>query len=453
MEFDSPNQKNNMIQARLIRPNFIILTDWGAFASVYQSPVKLVSDLIVLSLLYDEILIQDEVFVLSDLMPAWFADSEGSSLLAKIFDLDSVVLLGWKSYPKDITVDPKLYPMLARAEFHQKYSTQGDQLFIPNEENIKFYKKIEYSILNRQSALRERGSKNTLDVYSSFLHIFKELLTVKIYEAWMSSLFPSITKEIKDEILSFIENPHKAVEELQNNGHDVRTVIEGGNPVFNRSLGFQISKLYNTEVRNSLQRLIQSSYAIPLCESEEAVGRYGNLLKEVPWHSSKEVAQQQMSEDKVSVEIELNTELSIPNLFSDFPKVINSVRGTEAGILLREAMREVGDDIDFSNIREHWNAVANELASFSEPNKKMTAKTTALRIGEKIFIGTVLGEVGNMAFGILPVPGLGAMLGARVGLAFDHGHNLMKKELQHQKIREQIERFVDFRCSWIPFKK
>jgi hypothetical protein len=453
MEFDSPNQKNNMIQSRPIRPNSIILTDWGAFASVYQSPVKLVSDLIVLSLLYDEILIQDEVFVLSDLMPAWFADSEGSSLLAKIFDLDSVVLLGWKSYPKDITVDPKLYPMLARAEFHKKYSTQGDQLFIPNEENIKFYKKVEYSILNRQSALRERGSKNTLDVYSSFLHIFKELLTAKIYEAWMSSLFPSITKEIKDEILSFIENPCKAVEDLQNNGHDVRTVIEGGNTVFNRSLGFQISKLYNTEVRSSLQRLIQSSYAIPLCESEEAVGRYGNLLKEVPWHSSKEVAQQQLSEDKVSVEIELNTELSIPNLFSDFPKVINSVRETEAGILLREAMREVGDDIDFSNIREHWNAVANELARFSEPNMKMTAKTTALRIGEKLFIGTVLGEVGNMAFGILPVPGLGAMLGAGVGLAFDHGHNLMKKELQHQKIREQIESFVDFRCSWIPFKK
>lgn len=442
-----------MIQSRLIRPNSIVLTDWGAFASVYQSPDKLVSDLIVLSLLYDEILIQDEVFVLSDLMPTWFADSEGSSLLAKIFDLDSVVLLGWGSYPKDITVDPKLSPMFARAEFHQKYSTQGDQLFVPTEENIKFYKKVEYSISNRQSAIRERGSKNTIDVYSSFLDIFKDLLTVKIYEAWMSSLFPSITKEIKDEILSFIENPCKAIEELQNNGHDVRTVIKEGYPCFNRSLGFQISKLYNIEVRNSLQRLIQSSYAIPLCESEEAVGRYGNLLKEVPWHSSKEVAQQQMSEDKVSVEIELNTELSIPNLFSDFPKVINLVRKTKAGISLRETMREVGDDIDFSNIREHWNAVANELAGFAEPNKKMTAKTTALRIGEKIFIGTVIGEVGNMAFGNLPVPGLGAMLGAGVGLAFDHGHNLMKKELQHQKIREQIERFVDFRCSWIPFTK
>ena len=441
-----------MIQSRLIRLNSIVLTDWGAFASVYQSPGKLVSDLIVLSLLYDEILIQDEVFVLSDLMPAWFADSEGSSLLAKIFDLDSVVLLGWRSYPKDITVDPKLYPILARAEFHRKYSTQGDKLFFPNKENIKFYKKVEYSILNRQSAIRERGSKNTLDVYPSFLNILVDLLSVKIYEAWMSSLFPSITKKIKDEILFFMENPCKAVEELQNKGYDVRTVFRGGDPVFNRSLGFQISKLYNTEVRNSLQRLIQSSYAIPLCESEEAVGRYGNLLKEVPWHSSKEVAQRQMSEDKVSVEIELNTELSIPNLFSDFPKVINSVRKTKAGISLRDTMREVGDDIDFSNIREHWNAVANELARFAEPNKKMTAKTTALRIGKKIFIGTVIGEGGDMAFGNLP-PGLGTMLGAGVGLAFDHGHNLMKKELQHQKIREQIERFVDFRCSWISFTK
>lgn len=437
----------------LIRPDSIVLTDWGAFASVYQSPEMLVSDLMVLSLLYEEILIQDEVFVLSELMPAWFANREGSNLLVKILDLDSVVLLRWKSYPNDISVDPELYPLLARAEYHQKYSTQGDQLFVPNQEKKAFYKKVEYSLLNRQSSMRERGAKNPLDVNSSFLEIITDLLSKDIYNAWMSSLFPSITEQIKDEFLYFIENPNIAVDEIQKYGCDVRTVINRGIPVFNRSLGFQISKLYESEVTNSMQRLIQSAYAIPLCESEKAVGRYGILLKEVPWHSSKEVAQQQMSEDKVSVEVEFNTELSLPDLFSDFPKVINLVRKSEAGIALREAMREAGSDIDFSNMRNHWNAVANELARFADPKKKMAAKTTALRIGEKIFTGTVLGEVGNMAFGNLPVPGLGAMLGAGVGLAFDHGYNLMKKEIQHQKTREQIERLVDFRCSWIPFTR
>lgn len=436
--------------SKKMRPNSIIMSDWGAYGNIYNTPEKLVTDIIILSLLYDEVLIQDEVFVLSDLMPKWFERAEGNDLLAKIFELDSIVLLGWKSYPSEIKTDYKHHPMFARAEYHEKFSTRGDSIFIASESNKDFYKKIEYFLTIRKSAIRDRGAKCSFDVNKSFCKVFTELLSKEVYKPWLSSVFPEISSGIKDQFLNFAHNPNFGITELIKAGKEVKS---HNDPVFNRSLGFQLSTFYKDEIKYSIQRLIQSAYAIPLCESEEAVGKYGYQLKEVPWFSSEETAYSHISEKKVTVEAEANTNLSIPSIISDFPQTINSIRQSDAGKALRYAMREIGNDTNFTRITHCWEGVAEELASCVDIKEKKSARTTALRIGEKIITGTVIGELSSMVFTNIHTPYIGALLGTGIGLSFDHGLELMKYEIQRQKNRQLIESLIEFRCSWIPFEK
>lgn len=441
------------------RPNSIVLTDWGAYASVYQSPTKLITDLIILSLLYDEVLIQDEILVLSDVMPRWFQGRSGSSLLNMIFALDSVVLLKWPvaAYTSNVKVNPVDNPIQARAEWHVRNSTRGDQIFEPDEEHKIFYKQLEAALTCRKSSARERGRNKKIDIGQDFKKILGEVLSDRRYDSWLSSLYLSLSQRVSDDILRYMDDPSLAVRDLNDSGFHVNTVMHDNGPVFNRSLGFQISKMYNDAERSCLQQLIQSVYSMPLCKSEEAIGRYSGLLKEVPWGGSGARAPEPAGEPTVRVEAIVNTTLSLPEHFDDFPSIINKVRDTEEGRRLRETMGRLGQDATFSEVSDCWAAVAEVLASHIKA-ATYNARTTALNIAGKIVMGTVLGPIletfvpgGGGLLSTYLASALGSAIGEGVGVAFDHGFQSVRNDLTNHTLRAQIEESVKFRCSWIPY--
>jgi len=432
------------------RPTSLILTDWGANGNVYKSPRKFVTDIIILSLLYDKVLIQDEIFVLSDSLPKWFNTPAKHVLLSKIFELDSVVLLAWPTiaYTKNITTDPKKHPLVARAEWHVRNSTRGDELFAPNELHNAFYEKVEDILSIRSSSIRERAFGTDIDVGTSYRKILHDVLSMKRYESWLRSLYPDISDTTRDAMLKYIDNPSLAVQELKDKGFQVNALIWDDAPIFNRSLGFQVSKMYKEKEKNALQQLIQSAYAIPLCDSEDAIGRYGRFLKEVPWCSSEKDAERNAQENKVVVEAVVNTKLWLPEWFDDFPSIINKVRSTKEGRALRRSVEELGNEITFNEITRRWQEVADILSSYCPQKSKCNAITTAVRIGSDITIGTVVDLL--TPEGSSP---LASMLGTGIGVAADHIYQLIKNDLHRQVVREELEKAVDFRCSWIPFKK
>jgi len=436
------------------RPNSIVLTDWGAYADVYRSPRKFITDLIMLSLLYDTVLIQDEVFVLSDSLPKWFDSPAGHALLNRLFELDSVVLLAWpaRAYTKNIATDPKVHPLFARAEWHVKNSTRGDELFVPSESHKAFYKKVEAALAAHGSSLRERGTGTDVDVGECYRKILRDVLGLKRYEAWLRSLYPDISEAMRSAVLEYIDRPSLAVRHLTDRGFRVNALIVEGAPVFNRSLGFQVSRMYGSKEKRALQQLMQSAYAIPLCESEEAVGRYGRSLKEVPWCSEEKGAQGEAHDKKVMVEAVVDTNLWLPDWSDDFPSIINRVRSTKEGKALRRSVRSLGNEIDFRDVTLRWREVADLLASSGSRRGAYTARNSMVRIGTEVAIGTIVGCWASKGSDPLTT-GLMEMLGTGVGVVADHIYKLMRNDLLRQALREKLQASVEFRCNWIPFEK
>jgi len=438
------------------RPSSLVLSDWGAYGETYRSRNKLVNDLILLSLLYDHVLIQDEVFVLSDNLPKWFDGIDGRELLHKIFRLDSIALLAWplSAYTKNIGTDPEQHPIEARAEWHVKNSTRGDQLFLPNERHRRFYKQLEASLSTRKTSSRERGSISNLNVGDSFRTILSEVLSKDVYKPWLKCQYRPLSHKIIDNILRYIDAPDLAVRDLNDNGYRVNVVIDGDTPVFNRSLGFQVSKMYRANERKALQDLIQSVYAIPLCECEKAVGRYSGQLREVPWNVSNDYVFSRTS-NAVRVEAEVDTELCLPSIMDDFPAIINRVRKSTEGKALRKAFRNIGNESDFVTASKCWSDVSGVLATNTKKANTHKARTTAISIGTKVVFGTVVGGFLQVAAPLLDPylsGAIGGLVSEGVGVYFDHALEVMNNDLSNGQMRSELERAVKIRCTWIPYK-
>jgi hypothetical protein len=85
-------------------------------------------DLMLLSLLYDDILVQDEIILCSNKLPAWFPDTESFLLLEEIIDIGPLKILKRPQhrYPKSLQDLAGSRPISARREHLAKYSVNND---------------------------------------------------------------------------------------------------------------------------------------------------------------------------------------------------------------------------------------------------------------------------------------------------------------------------------------
>src|SRR3990172_615439 len=81
-------------------PSAVVLTDWGANVDLrgqnkdaVQDKDAVLYDLMLLSLLYDDVYNQDEVFALSDTLAKWFPSGSQCDLLRKLLEFGSVTVL------------------------------------------------------------------------------------------------------------------------------------------------------------------------------------------------------------------------------------------------------------------------------------------------------------------------------------------------------------------------
>lgn len=439
------------------RPSSILLADWGAYLGTYRSPKKLVNDLILLSLLYDNVLIQDEILVLIPQLANWFGTSRGLDLLHKIFCLDSIKLLKWPTYAytSNICTDPIKHPMFARAEWHVKNSTAGDQLFRPTEQQAVLYKELEAILSVRRRAARDRWTKSKIDVYQSFRDILRNVLSKEAFTPWLRFQYSAIKDKTKEEYIGYITDPARAVHDLRKNKPEIRVVYKNGIPDFSRSLGFQVSTLYDRNEKLALQSLIQSVYAIPLCESEHAIGRYSGRLMEIPWFEDEEKVPAYLDAERVLLEPATNKILYLPDVMDDFPKVVNEIRSTEAGKALRKAFADLGKTLSLKEIESCWSSVAHELSSHvKQRGKKYVARTVMgiLSVAE-ISVATIVdfAEIVHPT-GLPPLleSAIPAFIGRGFGLCSDLGYKLLNKRLLRFKTYRELNRAVNIRCTWLP---
>jgi hypothetical protein len=448
--------ENNLTKVKT-RPGTLILTDWGAnFDGLYHDPKILLYELLLLSLLYDEILIQDEVFVLSNKLSNWFSKSESILILRKLFELNTIVVLKHpiKAYPDKLKELAIKNPIEARSLYIQFYGSNSGKSFIPTQTQKKFYSEIELCLNFNKRANRFVGSTYNFDIMSAFSNMLHDILSKDEYSKWLKLAFPGITQKVAAELVGYIENPQNAYTKvIQKNSNAKILFGSDDKPIFNRSFGFQIADLYKPANSNSIKHLIQTTFAAPFCWREQAVGRYSGVLKESLWESNKLFQNFDEKERRVSVEAHVEIPMNLPDLTHNFPEIIQKVRNSDAGKELRKSIRSLGKDIEFKNQIECWKAVAAELERFSITNKKLNISTTALNFGKGSIIGTVINGLSNLFkvgdFNCSEAAIL-SLIGAGAGVLCDHGLELLRHDLREQNLRSQLEKAVDFRCNWIP---
>jgi hypothetical protein len=438
-------------------PESVVLTDWAAdLEHLGKGPEAVLYELMLLSLLYDSILIQDEVFALSDKVSWWFSSSGYAELLPECFDLGAMVVLTHPLlvYPTDDLRELALdSPILARAKYVEKYGTRAEYRFVPTERQKAFYHLVDSYLQVRPAAHRPVGSLQKLDIMSCFATVLRDVLSMRQYTKWRDSAFPGITDAMAEDFVGYIDEPDKLAAKLKDSGRDYVVLTEPeGRPVFNRSLGYQAASLYPRNQARAMQRLIQTTFAAPFTWRENAAGRYSKSLRELLWmptDSLAEVGEIESEEDIVSVEAHIDTPIVLPDLDSDFVDAIARVRTSAAGKKLRWSMRRFGEEIDFESQKQAWSEVADELAAAVTRPRPVCIRTALLRVGKSAVIGSVAKGLFDAVRGEDPHIGLGlagAFLCGAAGLAFNHGLELFRYDLQRQRIRSQIEQAVEFRC-------
>ncbi|MBW7990315.1 MAG: hypothetical protein FVQ84_09920 [Planctomycetes bacterium] len=429
--------------------NSLLMTDWAMSTGKIAKDFKtFIYELVLLSLIYDEILIQDEVFALSRRLSRWMKTNEDFRLLQECFEPDFIRVL---THPKKAFHTQQLQdlseynPIQARAKYIAECATENDKPFKPTKVQKIFYNKMDSLLSSQKTFRRPVGKKKRTDFRSLFPKILQETLSCKYYGKWRDIAFSGITPSMADDFICFIEEPKRALEKLP---YKLRQSIPDES-IFTRSLGFRLTSLYKPRKRNAMQRLIQTVFAAPFCENEDASGRYDNTLKEfVSAPEKMNDTYFDENEDIVSVQAHIQIPISLPPLNFKISKIISEIRETTAGQKLREAMKDSGP-YSFELQKQAWKEVADELASRINKPKKVNIKVSAIQIAGN----TIAGSIANGLYGDLTTAGdippslARAFLGCSIALSSFHIFRLLQHDLKRQKLRPLIEKSVQFRCS------
>jgi len=168
---------------------------------------------------------------------------------------------------------------------------------------------------------------------------------------------------MRTEYIRCIQKPRRGYERIYRIRGEVKTVSrKEGTPVFNRSLGYQLSATFSQQEARSMQRLIQTIFAAPFCFCERAIGRYSRYLHEFLMIPSTVDTPSVPSKNHVSVIAHVATDLHLPSTDQKFCDTVQAVRSGSAEKKLRNAMRRVGSDSEFVRVEACLQAVADELA-------------------------------------------------------------------------------------------
>lgn len=273
-----------------------------------------------LSLLYDEVLAQDETFICSRRFAKWFRTPEDFRLLEELFECRGVRILKRpaEKYPQKLREKALEQPVTARREHLEEFSVgnDGNPLHF-DDYQVDFHNTLEALLSKRQDFHRHAGSQRRLskDLMREFGDLLTKVLTDSRYKKWLRTKFRSVTPQIAEDFVTYIENPNAAIDRLkQARGSDPRFTLLSGGPVFSTALAVQVAATYGDKAEE-LQSLIETVFAVPLCQDEGADGRYGQLLRDLPVPLEQEDSE---ISDVVKVEVAVKVPLRLPFARTEF---------------------------------------------------------------------------------------------------------------------------------------
>jgi hypothetical protein len=450
----------------------IILTDWAANPKKFNANLEDTSyELMLYSLLYDEILIQDECFTLTQKVTNWYynkdictkntnwgneSEQNGKAILEKLFELGTIkILLFPKHYyiKKELEDLAETNPITARAKFQRESATNSIEPINPSPEQEKLFIFLDGLIRKNPHIGREWGSLTGFDHYSQFRKYLKETLEKDYYKLWINSNFPSLADgKIIFDLQKYIDNPQELINDLKKRGEEPKYHRDiGGMPLFSRTLGYQYSKRYYrkngneiTKEATDIQALLQSVFAATAGWNEEAIGRYSDVVGEFPYNELGTLSEKEKrDEEKISANI-VKTSLRLPRIDTDIVEVIQKVRNSEKCIALRELISKPHENPSHNVIKGYWHEIAEDLAlKIPQRNTKFINITSAV---SNYGVSTFKTE-GETPMVIQTISDL-----LKIGKNEYHDTNLSRyyTDIEHQRVRNKIEKSLKLRSIALP---
>jgi hypothetical protein len=134
----------------------IILTHWNAGVFRSSSLPQLLPELIIYSLLYDEVLIREEDLLTNRSVTGLLSDEHELAVFSELLISGPVKLLRLplEIYPPGRKFDPERLPISARVEEHQVRRSYKGKLWKPTSRQWQLFRRLDEIVTNFPSASR-----------------------------------------------------------------------------------------------------------------------------------------------------------------------------------------------------------------------------------------------------------------------------------------------------------
>lgn len=403
----------------------LILTHWSANVEGIGYDLETVANqLALLSLLYDEVYIQEEVLAQSLKLAGWYHSlgNEGAEFLDALFKMGSIRVLGMSEGGYQRANHPDLYgmslntPIKARSEYIQDASSKHGRPLRVTRELSRFIHDLDDRLGQDGEffpAYRRVRDDTPVDFMASFPLLLKPMLESVELQGYMKQAFGPVSEKTRDLFLEFLYDPDKAVKYVsEKTGQEPRLPPDPqGNPMVTRSVLEQaIRQLERKDERKPMVRRVQSAFAAGFCAAHDALGycRAGTLPEYPTDVSDPAVGVESLPEfwadrsERRLVGAWTHTfTLPVPLSPVDLFMVVAELRGRggygPADELLQ--LREVlwgPQPADPERARHAWEAVARRLRSTLRPYMGPYREFSITKVVVETLRGAIFSELLNL---------------------------------------------------------
>ena len=437
----------------------IVMVEWTRNCEPsHQSRDEFLWHQMFLSLLYDEVLAQDQTLVCSKKMAGWFHDPESFRLLEETFKCGGLGVLKRpvNRYPDELKDLASTNPVIARQQHVAKFSANNDGTPVQFEASqLEFHNRLAALLASDSNFHREAGNlSDGRNVMAEFAQRLRGVLTDTRYDTWRKSRF-GLAPADAESFVPFVDNPELAIARFAEEYPDrpLKFTTNRGNLEFSTAVAVQAAATFRGEPARGFQSLIETVFAEVFCKQEYAEGRYGRHLCDLPIETDVEEIEGASSLNVVRVET-VDVRLPVPS--ANFSEIINRVREKGSGKNLRKAMAVVGAEPTFGRVENAWRQVADDLASTIglAASKEVRLQTVAVETLRDVSVGVLVGSALSPFFfhsaqdivSALPETTLTGFVGSLVTSIGVRSAKEIGAELRSQETREILRDSVRFSC-------
>ena len=450
-------RKMKLPEAESRLPRRIVLTHWNA--GVFRSHMipHLLPELVVYSLLYDEVLIREEDLLTNRRITSLLGDQLQFEIFSELLGAGLVKLLRLPTslYPGGRRFDPEILPISARAEEHQERRTYKGKPWRATAREWALFRRLDRIVVDRERASRPHSKFPFDNPFATKLAAILE--NRQAYRLGQHPVFSHLDPQTADAFARFCREPEAWQRFLHKRG--VKSPIVGPDAGFYRSAAYQCSAFLPTP--RAIVRLAESVYAATYCEREESDGRYGGSeLVELPLRFESGAAQDTASDLLIRAEVVPTVGSFAIGLVHGISEVLELTRASAAFESLQVVLSRLGSVSDQglpseNSFRQAW----SDLSDVYAENWARVMIHPSTWLERVIKFGAYIYVAGKMCGAIVLPEELGHL---RLPQHWDEAAALVIEQYAPSllagvrglgkipRVRESVKRAAQVRCSKVP---